>query len=313
MWRALAKGTGLAAFGHLPGGSGLYRRLTREIGGTQVTHVDKLARVLPIYHRLWTERAGIRMEGARFWMYEGGWTPYPLLASYLLTGSGGVVTNGAGRMLERYLVPAVNGALATTWPAGAVPAGRRRAVEGLRWAPGVDDLIAAIGGTLHGGVDSERPPLADASIDLVHSGGALEHLPPVVLARFLAETRRIVAKGGVSSHVFDHRDHLHHADKRWPFLAHLALPDAAYRVASGHALGYHSRLTPAQMVPLFRAAGFELIALRRLILPDHLWVEGDEALSGQPGLSRRLLAPRFRDISDLDLRTAAAHYLCRAI
>jgi len=30
-------------------------------------------------------------------------------------------------------------------------------------------------------------------------------------------------------------------------------------------------------------------------------------------LSRRLLAPRFRDISDLDLRTAAAHYLCRAI
>src|SRR5262249_24715896 len=107
MWRALAEGAIQAAFGHTPGGGALYRRLTREIGGTQATHVDKLARVLPGYCRVWTERAGLRLEGARFWMHEGGWTPYPFLAAYLLTGSGGTVTNGAGRMLGRYLVAAV--------------------------------------------------------------------------------------------------------------------------------------------------------------------------------------------------------------
>ncbi|HXU04755.1 MAG TPA: class I SAM-dependent methyltransferase [Polyangia bacterium] len=313
MWRALAKGAAMAAFGHTPGGSDLYRRLTREIGGTQVTHVDKLTRVLPDYARVWTERAGLRLEGARIWMYEGGWTPFPLLASYLLTGSGGTVTNGAGRMLGRYLVAAVNGALATAWPAGAVPDERRRVVEALRWASGIDDVLAATGGVLHAGVDAERPPLADGSVDLVHSGGALEHLPPAVLAKFLAASRRILAPGAIASHVFDHRDHLHHADRRWPFLAHLALPDTAYRIAAGHPLGYHSRLTPTQVAALFRAAGFELIALRRRILPEHRWVEGDAALLGTPGLPRRLLARRFRDISEIDLRTAAAHYLCRAI
>jgi hypothetical protein len=314
MWRALAKGLAMAAFGHAPGGSDLYRRLTREIGGTQASHVDKLARVLPGYCRLWTERCGLRLEGARMWMHEGGWTPYPLLAAYLLTGSGGVVTNGAGRMLQRYLVPAVNGALATDWPAGAVPAHRVHSVEALRWAPAVDDVIAATGGALHAGVDPTRPPLADASVDLVHSGGALEHLPPAALTRFLAASRRILAPGAVASHVFDHRDHLYHADHRWPFLAHLALPPLAYRLTAGHPLGYHNRLTPTEVAALFQAAGFQLIALRRLILPDHRWVDDDDdARRGTPGLPRALLARPFRDISQLDLRTAAAHYLCRAV
>ena len=41
MWRALAKGAVLAAFGHAPSGTALYRRLTRELIGTQATHVDK--------------------------------------------------------------------------------------------------------------------------------------------------------------------------------------------------------------------------------------------------------------------------------
>jgi SAM-dependent methyltransferase len=313
MWRALTKGAAMAAFGHVPGGSALYRRLTREIGGTQASHVDKLARVLPGYCRLWAERCGVRLQGARIWMHEGGWTPYPLLAAYLLTGAGGVVTNGTGRMLQRYLVPAVNGALATAWPAGAVPADRRRAIEALRWAPELSDVVAATGGVVHAGVDPIRPPLADASIDLVHSGGALEHLPPASLARFLASSRRVLAPGAIASHVFDHRDHLHHADHRWPFLSHLALPHPAYRLTAGHALGYHNRLSPTQVAALFQAAGFQLIALRRLILPDHSWVDDDaQALRGAPGLPRPLLAPRFRDISDVDLRTAAAHYLCRA-
>jgi len=313
MWRAVAKGVGLAAFGHIPGGSGLYRRLTREIGGTQASHVEKLARVLPGYCQLWTQRCGVRLEGARVWMHEGGRTPYPLLAAYLLTGSGGVVTNGAGRMLQRYLVPAVNGAVATAWPAGTVPADRRRAVEALRWAPTVNDVITATGGAVHAGADPTRPPLPDASVDLVHSGGVLEHLPPAALTQFLAASRRVLAPGALASHVFDHRDHLYHADHRWPFLAHLALPPPAYRLAAGHALGYHNRLTPAQVAELFHAAGFQVIALRRLILPDHRWVDDDAAaMGGAPGLPRRFLAPRFRDISDVDLRTAAAHYLCRA-
>ena len=59
------------------------------------------------------------------------------------------------------------------------------------------------------------------------------------------------------------------------------------------------------------AAGFERIAVRRMTLPHKAYVTDDDVLDGAPGLSRRRLARRFRDISELDLRTAAAHYLYR--
>lgn len=76
-------------------------------------------------------------------------------------------------------------------------------------------------------------------------------------------------------------------------------------------LSYHNRLLPAQVSRLFEQVGFERVAVRRMILPDRRYVEGEDAMAGRPGLSRRFLAPRFRDASDLDLRTAAAHYLYR--
>src|SRR2546421_412739 len=83
------------------------------------------------------------------------------------------------------------------------------------------------------GVERAALPLSADSVDLCHSGGALEHYPPDALRAFLAECFRILRPGGVASHVFDHRDHLHHADRRWPFLAHLALPDAMYELLYG--------------------------------------------------------------------------------
>ena len=55
----------------------------------------------------------------------------------------------------------------------------------------------------------------------------------------------------------------------------------------------------------------ERIAVRRLILPDRVYVDGCDTLHGAVGLPRAMLAPRFRHISDVDLRTAAAHYLYR--
>ncbi len=65
------------------------------------------------------------------------------------------------------------------------------------------------------------------------------------------------------------------------------------------------------MTAAFAAAGFEPIAVRRLILPARSYAEGEEVMQGEPGLTRRLLAPQFRDLSEADLRTAAAHYLYR--
>ena len=160
-------------------------------------------------------------------------------------------------------------------------------------------------------MQAQALPLADASVDLAHSGGAIEHLEPVVLEAFAAECHRVLRPGGVASHIFDHRDHLHHADRSWPFLAHLGLRESAYRALRAHPLGYHSRLSPTRVAAIFEAAGFEAIALRRLVIPARCYVDDAVALQAEPGLPRWLLAVRFRDMSDLDLRTAACHFLYR--
>ncbi|MBI3098974.1 MAG: methyltransferase domain-containing protein [Planctomycetes bacterium] len=311
MWRALMKGAILAGFGRFPGGTRLYRHLTRERMGTQATHVDKLRRVWPGYVGVWEGHGTLRMEGLRVWVHEAGWTPYAPLINYLLTGSGGILTNVEGRLLDKYLSRAVNGSLGTALPPERFPRGRRRRVEGLRWCMRVEDALREIGAEVHQDVNPASLPLPSSSVDLCHSGGTLEHYRPGRLRGFLAECFRILRPGGVASHVFDHRDHLFHADARWPFLAHFALPGPVYELLCGHPLGYHNRLLPTEVERLFEEAGFERIVVRRMILPGREYVEEKAALRGKQGLSRMLLAPRFRPATDEDLRTAAAHYLYR--
>src|SRR5205814_2923655 len=107
--------------------------LTRNWMGTQGTHVDKLRRVWPGYVEVWRERCGLEFEGLDVWVHDAGWTPFPVLANYLLTHKGGVITNSEGRVLDRYLARAVNGALSTEFSRLLVSDERRRDLEPLRW------------------------------------------------------------------------------------------------------------------------------------------------------------------------------------
>lgn len=312
MLRGAAKGALLGGIGWMPRGSTAYQTVTRDWMGTQATHVDKLARVWPGYAETWSSRAGLELEGLRIWVHDGGWTPFPLLANHLLTGRAGEVTNVHARMLDRYLARAVNGALGCDLSAEPQISARRPAVEALRWYDRTAEAIGAIGGRLHEGVKLDAVPLESESVDLCHSGGSLEHVEPSSLQAFLAEAFRVVRPGGVMSHVIDHRDHLHHADPSWPFLGHLRLSPIAYRLLCGNRLMYHNRLLPSEVKGYFESSGFEEVAVRRMTLPDRRYVDNDEhVLTGQPGLSRSALASRFSAASDVDLRTAAAHYLYR--
>ena len=85
----------------------------------------------------------------------------------------------------------------------------------------------------------------------------------------------------------------------------------SYHRTVGRPLLYHNRLSPTEVSALFEQAGFELVAVRRLILPDRRYVEGDQVLMGRAGISRRWIRGGSRSISEQDLRTAAAHYLFR--
>jgi SAM-dependent methyltransferase len=309
MIRAVAKAAVQLGFGRAPGGFAAYRALTRGRMGTAATHVDKLARVWPGYVALW-QRLGIPLEDRVLWLHDAGATPFLPIAAFLLTGRGAAVTLGHEVMHARYLEHARRGALDAGWPAGAVRGERRLAVEGLRWLTSLDEALAAVGARVY----ERSTEIGEGSVDLCHSGGALEHESPDELETFLAEQVRVLRPGGVASHVFDHRDHLHHADRALPFLSHLAWPEPLYLGAFGHALGYHSRLSPTDVAARFAAAGLERVAVRRLIYDarsgDRRWVDSEaDAIAGAPGIPRERLAARFRAWSDADLRTAAAHYV----
>jgi len=79
----------------------------------------------------------------------------------------------------------------------------------------------------------------------------------------------------------------------------------------GHPLTYHNRLLPGEIERMFEKAGFERIAVRRMILPAQRYVADEELMQGTEGIARGRLAPRFQSATDADLRTAAAHYLYR--
>jgi SAM-dependent methyltransferase len=308
--RALAKGTVLWAFGNMPMGPRLYRTLTRKAMGTQAGHVDKLSRVWPGYAKVWRERCGIDLCGKRLWIHEGGWTVFPFLLGHMVTGEGPVVTNEDGPPLDRYTRRALEAACEIDLGPGAdASLARELLAEGVESARTV---IARTKGTLIEHASPHQVSIESASIDLAHSGGTLEHYRPEALRELLKEMARILKPGGIASHIFDHRDHLYHADKRYPFLNHLRYGPLGYRMRFGHRLLYHNRLLPAEVEALFREAGFEPIATRRLILPALRYVEdGDPVDDGLVGLERERLHPRFAAATDADLRTAAAHYLFR--
>ena len=311
MIRGLAKGALLATFGISTRTAMFYRTMTRDWMGSQATHVDKLRRVWPGYVSVW-QRLNIPLQGAHMWVHEGGWTPFPFFANHLVTGRAGTVTNHEGRMLDRYLARAVNGAITCELPQELPLDERRRDLEPLRWTDTTHEAIGALGGMLHEAVDVGRLPMASDSVDLCHSGGTLEHYRPDQLAVFLSEARRVLRPGGVMSHVFDHRDHLHHADHTWPFLAHYGRSDLAQRLWCSGPLLYHNRMLPGQIAEVFERAGFERILIRRMMLPSRVYQDdGADMGSGEPGIERTKLATRFQDATDDDLRTAAAHYLYR--
>ena len=147
MRRDQLKSALLFACGWMPGGTPLYREVTRNLMGTQQTHVDKLSRVWPGYVEVWRSRCNLDMEGVDVWVHEGGWTPCPFLINYLLTGKGGVVTNSNGHILDRYLAHSIDGALTTGLPATLILPERRALLEALRETAQAADAIAAVGGT----------------------------------------------------------------------------------------------------------------------------------------------------------------------
>lgn len=62
---------------------------------------------------------------------------------------------------------------------------------------------------------------------------------------------------------------------------------------------------------MLETAGFEKIAVRRMTLPTQKYLPEDRMMEGKIDIKRSHLAKRFKGVSNIDLSTAAAHYLYR--
>ena len=315
MIRALAKGAGLAAFGLTQKGEKLYRQITRDWFDTQRSHIVKLHRVWPSTFGAIRKVYGKSFNNKRIYIHEVGWTPFWPCINYLISGSGGVLVNTGqmgSTMLIRHLVFAINQSLDLLDKAqtmGRVPRVRIDHLNSLRWCKTLDEFFSETGSRYVQGCPPVELALEDESVDIIYSGGQLEHYPPSLLRAWLDEAFRVLRPGGLLAPVFDHRDHLYHFDHGIPFLNHYRYPDLVYDISHRSMLLYHNRMPPNEVAAVFEEKGFAKRSLLRLVLPDNIWLNEGDQLRGEAGLRRDFLSRRFMDISDSDLHTAAGHYI----
>jgi SAM-dependent methyltransferase len=122
------------------------------------------------------------------------------------------------------------------------------------------DVLAACGARLLVGGAEALAAVPAASVDLVFSEVALEHVRRDELPPLLRALRRVTAPGGLGQHAVDFHDHLGGR------LRHLAFtPDFWEGGAVARAGLYCNRLGLSQMLEAFAAAGFTARADSRLV------------------------------------------------
>jgi SAM-dependent methyltransferase len=161
----------------------------------------------------------------------------------------------------------------------------------LRGSPGFDKLCEAAGVEyLTGGLASLRS-LPGASVDFIFSNAVLEHVPREEFRELLAQTRRILAPGGLCSHEVDLRDHLNDALNNLRFSAQVW--ESSLMSRSGF---YTNRIRYREMIALFAAAGFRVDVeeeLRWATLPT----------------PRKRMSAEFRGVPEEDLRVSSFRVL----
>lgn len=136
-----------------------------------------------------------------------------------------------------------------------------------------------------------RDDITASSLDLVFSQAVLEHVDN------LTETYEAMyawlKPGGYASHVIDFR--AHHLSPNWN--GHWAYSDWEWRIVRGKREFLLNRFPVSMHLDSAKTAGFEILSL-----------ECNESTGGLPPLS---LSPRYRQLSDSDLRTSGAVLILR--
>ena len=136
---------------------------------------------------------------------------------------------------------------------------------------------------------------ADNSLQLVVSGGVLEHVNREAVPLLLEETLRVLKPGGWALHSIDIEDHLSHYDRKASKKLYLAISEPTWTHLFENKVQYINRLQRGEWLALFKATGFELV---------------DED-SWNVDIGQLKVARRYADMDRRDLECAVLRVLFR--
>ena len=286
-------------------GEDVYEWLTAVALGTQGGMSRKWCYWFREHIVLSRRHAHLKIPGRRVWLFEPGWSLAPVMLGRLVTGRGPLVTEEHPRLARRYVSVAVS-EVAEVAGRMSRSAGhldldlslldRLREVASPRRALELCGAQYAVLGLA--GLET----LPASSADLCISMGRLEHCGESELGWLFSQMHRVLAPGGIGSHIVDHRDHLWHFDKSIHCFRHLTYSDEEWAaMARGRKL-FRNRLLERDYVNLFEDAGFEVLA------HVHALHHSDAS-----GVDPETLWGRYRELSREDLAAAVSHFVVRRI
>lgn len=284
-------------------GEDLYEWLTAVVLGTQRGMSRKWCYWFREHLVLCRRFARIRIPGLRVWLYQPGWSLAPVVMSRIVTGIGPFVTEDRRRLARRYVALAVGEVAKVASRIGAA-AGQPRPnlalLDSLRSARSPNQVLEVCEARYHVGDLTDLEAFPPESADLCISMGRLEHYAESDLAYLFSQMRRVLAPGGVGSHIVDHRDHYWHFDKSLHCFHHLTYSDEEWAaLARGRKL-FRNRLLEADYVRLFERTGFDVLARVHQL-------HREDASTLDPGT----LWGRYKALSKADLEAAVSHFVVR--
>jgi SAM-dependent methyltransferase len=118
--------------------------------------------------------------------------------------------------------------------------------------------------------DASKASVADESIDVHYSITVFEHIPASIILKILQEASRMLRPGGVAVHLVDLGDHFQHHDKSIPSIHFLRYSEEEWNRVAGNPMSYCNRIRASELVDLFEQAGFEIVALEKVVDDESL-------------------------------------------
>jgi hypothetical protein len=265
MFKYVASAVALKCFSAGPVMRGLYRA-----AGNRVGNKHRQAGVMPQYYLERVKRTvriakeyGIVRDGARVIELGTGWLHWEALTLRLFWDIeaicfdvwdnrqlGGLKNywNQLGGLLESHL--------------DLTAAQLRRAREILTIISKVesfDELYSTLGFKYVVDAEGSLRQFADSSFDLVVSAGVLEHVKRQALPALIADSYRLLKRGGFALQSIDTSDHLSHYDSSVSKKKYLTYSQPVWRLVFENQVQYINRLQRGEWIQLFGSNGFEVI------------------------------------------------------